>query len=258
MEKNSKEKKRKTNPFIFVRYILAQALVIILYTPLLLLPTRFHFSFLYDFIIILYLWAGKIVSINLTKNFNTPKKHVIYASNHKCHADPMIIAKHLKDKFTFIMAQRLMRGPFNIIKLKMRLLTIDTRSMLKLEKSIKEISKTVNKYNYSLVFFPEGKYVLDEPVGTIKSGITKLARDTDSEVVPVAIYGISQDYIYDRPIVKKKSYIKMGNPIDYKNFSTDKEFMSYLKNEIKRLYLELQEEVNNIENNGCYVTTNYN
>jgi len=245
------------NPFILVRYILAQALVIILYTPLLLVPIRFHFSFLYDFIIMLYLWAGKIVSINLTKNVNIPKKHVIYASNHKCHADPMIIAKHLKNRFTFIMAQKLMRGPFKLIKLKMRLLTLDTRSMLKLEKSIKEISKTVNKYNYSLVFFPEGKYILDEPVGVIKSGIHKLAKDTDSEVIPVAIYGISQDYIYDRPIVKKKSYIKMGNPINYKNFPTENEFIQYLKSEIKRLYLELQEEVNNMEDNGCYVTTNF-
>jgi 1-acyl-sn-glycerol-3-phosphate acyltransferase len=252
-----KEKKKRLNPLILIRYILAQALVLVLYTPLLLVPIRFHFSFLYDFIIILYLWAAKIISIDLTKNFKTPRKHVIYASNHKCHADPMIIARHLKDRFTFVMAQKLMRGPFKIIKLKMRLLTIDTRSLAKLEKSIKEISKTINRYNYSLVFFPEGKYILDEPVGAIKSGIIKLAKDTDSEVVPVAIYGISQDYIYDRPIVKKKSYIKMGSPINCKNFSTDEEFVGCLRNEIKRLYLELQEEVNNIQNNGCYVTTNF-
>ncbi len=252
-----KEKKRKMNPLLLIRYILAQTLVIILYTPLLVVPTRFHFSFLYDFIIMLFLWAGKIKSINLTKDFVTPDRPVIYASNHKCYADPMIIAKHLKNKFTFTMAQKLMKGPFKLIKLKMRLLTVDTRSMAKLERSLKEISSTMRKFDYSLIFFPEGKYVLDEPVGVIKSGITRLARDTDSEVVPVAIYGIAQDYIYDRPIVKKNCYIKIGKPINYKDFEDEGAFIAHLKSEIKKLYLELQNEVNSMKNNGCYVTTNF-
>jgi 1-acyl-sn-glycerol-3-phosphate acyltransferase len=229
---------------MYIRFILAQTLIIILFTPLFLIPDFLQHILLYHFLIRVFLAAGKIKVVNLSDHPAVFSYPVIYAGNHKCYADPMIVARQLKSKFTFVMASKVMQNFFfKIIGWRIGLISLDTRSPDHLLKSLNKISNFINRRKYSIIFFPEGEYVFGQPVGRLKKGIAKLAMETGAPVLPLAIYGIENHYVFEKRIKNQTAYIRFGTPIYYRDFPDTTAFLEELRKRIETLYYELEEKL---------------
>lgn len=236
--------KRKINKFLLFRLISGLMFIIISFTPLLFFPLKWSFRWTMPFFVSLYLRACKIRVHNLTGFDVNEKCPAVFASNHKCFADPIIIAKPIKRLFTFTMSQHVldMVKSFRIIAWKLKFVTLDKNNYNSYIKAFEKI-KDLKNQGYSLLFFPEGYYTLDKPVGTMKSGIYKIAKETDSLIIPVAIYGINQDFSYESKLKWKDVYIKYGQPMKKSDFSGKPAFMKELTHRIETLYYEIENKV---------------
>ena len=96
------------------------------------------------------------------------------------------------------------------------------------------------KYKYSLIMFPEGWYDFNKVLGKLRKGIFKLSREAKVSIVPIAIYGINENFIYQKKLIWKDVYIKAGDPINYKIFKKSDDLLKHLESEIKKLYYEIE------------------
>lgn len=246
-DKQSKPEKRKKNKLLFARLMLVQAWIIIFYFPSLFFPFRW-ITWLYPLAINFYIWANRVRMHDLTSVDCKKSQGMIYASNHKCFSDPVFISKFVPRPFAYTMDQHVadIIPPFKLIIAKMRFVPIDHRSVSGLLRSYNTIKKRL-KDKISLIFFPEGKYVIDEPVGQLRGGIAKIAKNTGAKVVPVALYGIDQNFLYEKKLIWRDVYVKMGEPLDFEAFNGDERlFVSTLRSKIAQLYSEIEEEVKKI------------
>lgn len=174
----------------------------------------------------------------------------VIAATHKSFADPLILARHLRKPFAFSMSSHVLDiiPPFKIIALKMGFISINRSSYPKMVKSMNCIKSRLDR-GISVVFFPEGYYTEDKPVGELKKGISLVAEIAgDYNIIPAAIYNVSQSYIYDRKIDKKTAYIKYGAPIKYSDYSSPDQFVSDLRSKIESLYLEMHNKLTGKDN----------
>ena len=91
--------------------------------------------------------------------------------------------------------------------------------------------------------FPEGWYNFDKPVGPLKKGIAKLARETGLKVVPLAIYGIKNTFIEENKLYWKDVTINSGEPVKYSDYENDKKFLTALTKKIETLYAEIEQSL---------------
>lgn len=241
----NKTKKQKKNALLMARLMLVQIWIIIFYFPSLFFPFRW-ITWLYPLAINFYIWANRVRMHDLTSVDCKKSQGMIYASNHKCFSDPVFISKFIPRPFAYTMDQHVadIIPPFKIIIAKMRFVPIDHRSVSGLLRSYNTIRKRL-KDKISLIFFPEGKYVIGEPVGQLRGGIAKIAKNTGAKVVPVALYGIDQNFLYEKKLIWRDVYVKMGEPLDFEDFNGDERlFVSTLRSKIAQLYAEIEAEVN--------------
>lgn len=237
--------KKKLNLLLMIRLITVQITIIILYFPMLFLPVKLNFPYIYKFGHYLALLACRIKVINLTGYDLKKVCPAVFACAHKCFIDPCIVGFNLDAPHTFTMSKHVLNiiKPFWIIAWKMKFVPIDRNDLYSFKYSLLKIEKNIKK-DFSLVYFPEGYYSSpDVPTGPLESGITMIARSTGAKIVPLAIYGISQDFAYDTKLVWKKVYIKAGEPMDYTSFNNKALFKKELSKRIESLYFQIKAEV---------------
>jgi 1-acyl-sn-glycerol-3-phosphate acyltransferase len=243
---NTRLSVKKLNRELIFRYIFTIAFVIIVYLPTYVVPRwiLFRLGCFMPFFVKLYLFFSKVRAHDCTEapysmRFDEP---VFYASNHKSYVDSTLVARFINRYYTFVMKAEMARNPFfKLIIWKIGLIPMDRGDVLKQRKALEKIKKMINRGN-SIIYFPEGWYTFDKPVGTLKTGIAKLARETGIPVVPIAIYGIHNDFIYEKKLEWKDARLKAGAPMKWSEFKDDKAFLDELRSRIEKLYLELEHD----------------
>jgi 1-acyl-sn-glycerol-3-phosphate acyltransferase len=243
---NRKLSLKKLNRELIFRYIITIIFIIILYTPTFLVPRKilFKYSFFMPFFVKLYLFFSKVRGHDCTEKPCSMKQDepVFYVSNHKSYVDSTLVARFINRDYTFVMKAEMARNPFfKIIIAKIGLIPMDRSDVLKQRHALDKI-KRMSSRGTSIIYFPEGWYTFDKPVGTLKSGIAKLARETGLKVVPIAINGIHNDFIYEKKLVWKDVFLKAGQTMRWSDYNDDKTFLTELKKRIENLYLELDRD----------------
>lgn len=209
-----------------------------------LLPKRFHFKFLAPLFNKLYLFAPKIRVHNLSENEIWLNKPVIYASNHKCYADFCFISNFIKGPYTILIRHDLMKNLFfKLITSKMGFISIDRENAISQINALNSAKKKIMKDNYSLIIFPEGWYNFEEILGRVRKGICKIAEETNAQIMPIAIFGITEKFVLEKKLVWKDVYIKAGDLINHNKFSNSDDLIKHIQSEIKRLYYEIEIEI---------------
>ncbi len=230
----------KAKTSLGIRFGIALFIFIVISTPFILLPRIFHFKVLYPVFNFLFLHAAKIRSYNLTNVFFKPDKPVIFASNHKSFADFSIIVKYIKKPFTIVIKKEMLDNIFfRFLAFKMMLLPVKRGDLSSQVNVLKKASRIIKNRKYSVVIFPEGYYIPGKIIGEIKNGIAKLACETGAAVVPVAIYGIDNNFIEEKKLVWKDVYIKAGEPVNFLQYNDTKKFLDEVKIRIENLYNEI-------------------
>jgi len=218
--------------------------IVIFYFPMLFVPFSLHFPFFYQIAIRFFLWATKVKITDLSTFDINAKCPAIFASNHKCFADPVFIARFIMKKFSFSMSSHVMDmiPPFRLIAWKMRFIGINKKNFNSILRSFDQIKKSVNTGS-SVIYFPEGYYTIDKPVGEMRGGIAKIAKLTGVGIIPIAIYGINQDFIYEEKLEWKQVYLKAGEMIKFEEYPDERSFVHELTLRIEKLYMEIESTV---------------
>lgn len=213
-----------------------------------ILPTRYLIKLLYPIFTWLFKLAPKIKVYNLSTNPIEIDEPVIYASNHKCFADFALIATFLKRPFTIMVKEEMTKIPvFNLIAKKMKLIPVLRGNQISHLKAIEKTKRVIQKDKFSVIMFPEGVYIFDKPVGPIKQGIAKIAKDTEAKIIPIAIYGVTNSFVNEKKLVWKNAYIKAGKPLNFFDYNDFDLFTKKIEQSITELYLEIEKEVKNYQ-----------
>ena len=229
---------------MITRFVIAQIIFVFITLPFILLPRIVHFKLFYPIFLKLYFWAAKARIHNLSNSIFDEEAPVILASNHKSFTDFCFVAKQLKNPFTVIIKKEMTNNiAFRFLAWKMGLIPVDRSNYISQLKAIQKANKMIVKNKYSLILFIEGWYTFDKPIGKIKNGIVKLAKETGVKVVPIAIYGIKNTFFEEDKLVWKDVYIKHGKALSYKEYNDKTLFLDELKQRIETLYYEIEKEI---------------
>ena len=180
--------------------------VVFFYTiPAFFIPKKLHFKFLYPLFWALYLWAPKIRIHNLSEiNINSfNKKPVIFASNHKSYADSAMIGRFLKLPYLILINLEMTKNIFfKVIAWRMGLIPISRNitDIISQKKALEACKKGIEN-KYSLILYPEGRHHYDKPVGKLKKGIIKIVTETNVDVVPIALYGVTGHFVFEKKLI---------------------------------------------------------
>ena len=204
-------------------------------------PRRFQYGFLWPMFLRLYRWGAMIRPHYIGKNINN-YKGVIFASNHKCFADAQIIMSVLKNPFCLLYRQ----GAFNNLFFKamsarIGLIPISFANIASAESAFKRVKKRLAQ-KVSMIFFPEGRHVADRHIDKFQKGIAYLARETNAQIVPVAIYGIDDRVRFSGDIHDRDVYVLDGEPMCYSDYENDTAFIEELHRRVESLYMQMHEK----------------
>lgn len=135
-----------------------------------------------------YLLLRILFKFEITGSDNIPKKgSFILASNHCSYLDPVIIAVSIKRKLRFMAKKELFRNRFLAEFFKgLNCICLNREGVDKsaLEGGIKALRKGIG-----LLIFPEGARSTDGKLGSAKTGVSAIAFNADTPVIPVSIKG---------------------------------------------------------------------
>ena len=151
---------------------------------------------------------------------------IIFAGNHKCAIDPIMITSNTNRFVHFMAKEEVSSGLFKII--------FDLIGVIRVyknrSKNIASIleAKNLLKNGGTLGIFPEGtRNRTDEPLLKFRKGTVTIAKDSGVKILPFAIIGNYKPF-------RKGLEIEFGKPIDVSSM-TIYEANEYLRNEV--LYL---------------------
>jgi len=234
----------KKNKLLIFRLIIALIIWTLVFFIGIIIPRRLQYNTLWPIFSKMFLFAAKIDPYYVGKFDIKKSKNIIYLVNHRSFADSFIITYFLRMPFTLVFISWMTKNPvFNFLTNKMGLISIPHNNLIEQKKSLLKIQKMLNK-KYSLIFFPEGRFVFDRPVGELKKGIIQIAKQADCLIVPLVIYGSGKDkdFLYEKELLLKKVYIDSGNPVRYKDFKNDESFLFELTLSMKNLYINLEKK----------------
>ncbi len=248
-EHQSELRTSKVNREFVFRYIVFGLFVLFVFTPTLIMPRKWLYSFFFPLFNRGYLWAAKIKVKNLSdRQTFKESKPVIYAPIHKCYADSIILGLFLRHPFTVLMdmVNRNNNIFFRFIAWKMGLIPMDRdfASLMSKKNSLERCIEVIAAEKYSLIMSPEGRHYYDQIIGPLKKGIIRIARETNSSIIPVAIHNITGHFVFEEKLRWKQCYIKFGTPFSVNDFAGDREALVHLKSEMVRLYNEIDQTVN--------------
>ncbi len=172
---------------------------------------------------LLYRFARPIITV-LFKTFFTPKiigkekipasGRIILAGNHTSNFDCLLLMSSTKRSIHFLAKKELWKGPKKLIFGNMGLIPVD-RSR-KDHKSL-EMAELYLKEEQLIGIFPEGTTEKEKgKMLPFKMGAIKMAKDTNTKVVPFAISG-------NYSLFSKNLKIIFGNAISIDNDDLEKE-----------------------------------
>lgn len=151
---------------------------------------------------------------------------IIFAGNHKCALDPIMVTSNTK-RFVHFMAKEEVSGGIHGKIMDMVGIIRVYRNRTKNIASILE-AKNLLKNGGTLGIFPEGtRNRTDEPLLKFRKGTVSIAKDANVQIVPFAIRGNYKPF-------RKGLEIEFGNPIDV-SAMTVYEANEYLKNKVLNL-----------------------
>jgi 1-acyl-sn-glycerol-3-phosphate acyltransferase len=233
--------KKKLNKLIVLRLILAWTFWTVVFFPVIFLPRRYHYKFLWKIFCSLFLWANKIrVNYCSQQDLNHIGEPVIFASNHKGYFDTYVIISLLQHPFSIVYNQAMDRNPFyKMMARKMGLVPIKRELHYSQKDSMDKIIKLI-KNKYSIIMFPEGYHIIDEGIAVFKRGIAKIALETGIKVVPMAIYGFDDNIKYEKKLIQRDIYTMSSSPMSYSDYNNENNFLEALRNKVIELYKELE------------------
>ncbi len=162
------------------------------------------------------LWMGGVkIEVNGLEKLD-PAKRYVFISNHQSALDIPAIIAGLKHYVSFIAKKELFMIPFFGWGISaMGHIRIDRSNPRKARSSLDKAVEQLNKFNTSLILFPEGTRSSDGQLGEFKQGSFALALQAGVQMVPLTI----KDAMLRLP---KKSlrinpgtiYLQIGDPID--------------------------------------------
>lgn len=240
--------KGKPNSKIVARLIA----VLVFWTTLffwgIFVPRRVQYKTLWPIFSKLFLFGSKIRAHFIGSFDIRNEKNTIFAVNHRSFADTFIVTNFLRKPFTFTLISWMIREPvFKFLVTRMGLIPIVRDNVIEQKKSLKKILKMLKK-EYSLIYFPEGGFFYDSPVGVLKKGIAKIAKESGCSVVPIVIYGagFDKDFLYENDFKWRDVYVSSSSPLKYTDYETEEEFIAALKLRMEELYLSLEKKYKGI------------
>lgn len=147
------------------------------------------------------------------ENIPTENK-VILAGNHTNNLDCFLLMTSTKRNIHFLAKKELWNGPKKIIFSNMGLIPVDRKN--KSHNSISMAEKCLNK-NQVVGIFPEGTTEKGRCILPFKIGTVKIAKETNSLVVPFSIKGKYKLFSKDLIIIFDKPYQIKSNDLEEEN-----------------------------------------
>jgi 1-acyl-sn-glycerol-3-phosphate acyltransferase len=134
-------------------------------------------------------WVGAKLVVTGRENID-PDKNYIIASNHEGNADIPIMIWALPLQFKFAAKRSLFRIPiFGWAMSQARYVPIDRGiGSAAAREGMKRLTQKAQE-GFSILMFPEGTRTRDGKIRPFKSGTFRLALETKTEILPVAIFG---------------------------------------------------------------------
>lgn len=234
----------KVNKILIIRLITALIIWSMFFFIGIIIPRRLQYNTLWPIFSKMFLYAAKIKTFYMGKFDVRNTKNIFYAVNHRSFADSFIITNLLRKPFSLVFINWMTKNPvFKFFTDKMGLISLDQTDLIQQKKSIEKINKTLKK-KYSMIFFPEGRFVHDKPIGQLKKGIIKIAKETNCIIVPLVIYGsgIEKDFLYENKLKWKSIYVDSGKQLKYGDYNDDETFLNDLTSIMKKMYIDLEKK----------------
>ncbi|HOJ63432.1 MAG TPA: lysophospholipid acyltransferase family protein [Spirochaetota bacterium] len=237
------EKKKKPNKEIVFRLYIALIIWSVIFFPLIFIPLKLQYRIFWPIFTKMFLYAVKVRVHNLSKIDINKYRGVIFASNHKTFADTYFIMNFLRTPFTILYRKGIIKNLFiRFMFWRAGLIPIEKTDAILSINAFKKIKKKLEN-KFSIIFFPEGWYTTDRPVGEIKKGIALIAKETNCKVIPIAIYADKPDFLFEDKLEWKNFYINAGEPLSYSEFNDRDSFLNEIKVRIEKLYNEIEEHI---------------
>ena len=150
---------------------------------------------------------------------------IIFAGNHRHAFDPVVVMTHTKRIVHYMAKESLFKGLHGILFKHLGLIKVyRTKNNPEAIQSAVELLKQGG----TLGIFPEGtRNKTEEPLLKFKHGAAKIAKETNSKIVPFAIKG-------EYKVFRKKLIIEFGKPIDVSDMEVEVA-TDYIRNEVLNL-----------------------
>lgn len=150
---------------------------------------------------------------------------IIFAGNHRHAFDPVVVMTHTKRIVHYMAKESLFKGLHGILFKHLGLIKVyRTKNNPEAIQSAVELLKQGG----TLGIFPEGtRNKTEEPLLKFKHGAAKIAKETNSKIVPFAIKG-------EYKLFRKKLIIEFGKPIDVSDMEVEVA-NDYIRNEVLNL-----------------------
>ena len=157
---------------------------------------------------------------------NIPQSEgVIFAGNHKCAIDPVVVMNSTKRRVYFMAKAEAFKGPLGLLLKGIGLIKVDRKKSNPL--AIIEAEKLL-KSGEIVGIFPEGtRNKSDKPILRFRYGAVSIAKRAKVKVVPFAIRG-------EYKLFKNNLQIEFGKPIEVENLEIE-DANKILENEVINL-----------------------
>lgn len=167
-------------------------LLLLLFSPLLLgcliFPKSVAITLFQSLIRTFLFTAGIRIQVVGKENLN-PKRSAVYVANHASYADSVILLAILPKNVLFVGKKELRSWP--VMKWLMQKFDYPTVDRMDFSKNLEDTQAIAAKLSAgnSILIYPEGTFTYATGLRPFKMGAFKLAADTGTRVVPVALQG---------------------------------------------------------------------
>ena len=150
---------------------------------------------------------------------------VIFAGNHRHAFDPVVVMTHTKRIVHYMAKESLFKGLHGVLFKHLGLIKVyRTKNNPEAVQAAVELLKNGG----TLGIFPEGtRNKTEEPLLKFKHGAVRIAKTSNSKIVPFAIKG-------EYKLFGKKLIIEFGKPVDVSKMELN-EANDYIRNEVLNL-----------------------
>jgi len=199
---------QKFGRFLYTFYI---GLLLVLFIPLLFISLIFPKGIaitLFHFLIQIFIFfSGIRLKVSGRENLN-PKLPAIYVANHASYADSVILLGVLPKNILIVGKKELRSWPF--VKWVLKKFSYPTVDRSDFSKSLEDTQIIADKLSsgHSILIYPEGTFTYATGLRPFKMGAFKIAVDTGTRIIPVALKG-TRSLLRARSFILSPSVVKV-------------------------------------------------